>query len=113
MLNIKPEQPRDERYKIPWWVETRRGLLSLLLVISVFLQGCFLLVGTPHSTLGEGTGLVYKYSLKGSDSETHTARLVIWYDDTGEIPLSVEAGFGRYQMQANLLTALMKVQFRI
>lgn len=71
------------------------------------------LVGTPDATLDEGIGLVYKYRLKGSDVETHTARLVIRYDETGERPLSVEAGFGRYQMQTNLLTALMKVKFSI
>jgi len=272
VLNIKPEQLKNERYKKPWWAGVRRGLLPLLLVISVLLQGCFLdrlitlrsqtcafdenfwvnvdqdllvefnnpvllekdmqliwdaapttisstdagltmyylfqrvpggmdngeasileefnlefdfinvdgqlrlskisssdlpaeflsvansvdlsgldeiaefacqvefnpftrsmllpldrswfteiptrdelitLVGPPDATLDEGTGLVYKYRLKGSDAETHTARLVIWYDETGKNPLSVEAGFGRYQMQTNLLTALMKVQFRI
>ena len=67
----------------------------------------------PDSTLDDGNGLVYNYSLKGSDVETHTARLVIWFDETGEKPLSVEAGFSRYQMQTDLITAIMKVQFKI
>lgn len=69
--------------------------------------------GAPNSTLGAGNGLVYKYSLKGSDVETHTVTLVIWYDETSEKPLTVEAGFNRYQMQTDLLTALMKVRFKI
>jgi len=71
------------------------------------------LVGTPNSTVDEGNGLVYLYSLKGSDLESHTARLVIWYDEEGEKPLVVEADFSRYRMHTDLLTALMMVQFRI
>lgn len=71
------------------------------------------LYGGPESTLDEGRGLVYKYRLKGSDAETHTANLVIWYDETGEQPLAVEGSFSRYQMHTNFLTAIMKVQFRI
>ena len=71
------------------------------------------LVGTPNSTMDEGSGIVYKYRLKSNDAKTHTARFVIWYGETGEIPLSVEAGFNRYQMYTDLLTAMMKVQFRI
>ena len=71
------------------------------------------LFGTPGSTLDEGNGLVYEYKLKGSDAETHTAKLVVWFDEAGQKPLTVEAGFSRYRMQANLLTAVMKVQFKI
>ena len=71
------------------------------------------LVGTPDSTLDEGSGIVYQYRLKSNDAKTHTAKFVIWYDETGEKPLSVEAGFNRYQMYTDLLTAMMKVQFRI
>ena len=71
------------------------------------------LYGGPESTLDEGRGLVYKYRLKGSDAQTHTANLVIWYDETGERPLAVEGSFSRYQMHTNFLTAMMKVQFRI
>lgn len=71
------------------------------------------LFGMPGSTLDEGNGLVYEYKLTGSDAETHTAKLVVWFDEAGEKPLTVEAGFSRYQMQANLLTAIMKVQFKI
>jgi len=71
------------------------------------------LYGGPESTLDEGRGLVYKYRLKGSDAETHTANLIIWYDETGEQPLAVEGSFSRYQMHTNFLTAMMKVQFRI
>ena len=71
------------------------------------------LYGGPESTLDEGRGLVYKYRLKGSEAETHTANLVIWYDEAGEQPLAVEGSFSRYQMHTNFLTAMMKVQFRI
>ena len=71
------------------------------------------LYGLPGSTLDEGKGLVYEYRLKGSGAETHTAKLVIWYDETGNQPLLMDGGFSRYQMQTNLLTALMKVQFSI
>jgi len=71
------------------------------------------LYGGPESTLDEGRGLVYKYRLKGSDAETNTANLVIWYDETGEQALAVEGSFSRYQMHTNFLTAMMKVQFRI
>ena len=71
------------------------------------------LLGAPDSTLDEGNGLVYQYSLKGSDADKHTARFVIWYDEEGEKPLAVEADFNRYQMHTDLLTALMKVQVEI
>jgi hypothetical protein len=71
------------------------------------------LVGTPNLTLDEGNGIVYQYRLKSNDAKTHTARFVIWYGETGEKPLSVEAGFNRYLMYTDLLTAMMKVQFRI
>jgi len=71
------------------------------------------LFGAPNSTLDDGNGLIYKFSLEGSDVESHTATLVIRYDEIGEKPLTVEAGFGRYQMHTDLLTALMKVQFTI
>lgn len=71
------------------------------------------LYGEPDSSLGEGRGLVYKYRLKGSGAEAHTANLVVWYDETGEQPLAVEGSFSRYQMHTNFLTAIMKVQFRI
>ncbi len=71
------------------------------------------LVGAPNLTLDEGNGIVYKYRLKSNDAKTHTARFVIWYDETGDTPVSVEAGFNRYQMYTDLLTAMMKVQFRI
>lgn len=69
--------------------------------------------GNPNSTLDDGNGLVYKYRLKGSDAEPQIATFVIWYDETGQKPLAVEAGFNRYQMHTDLLTALMKVQFSI
>ena len=39
--------------------------------------------------------------------------LVIRYDETGETPLTLEAGFNRYQMHTDLLTAQLKVQFEI
>ena len=71
------------------------------------------LYGEPDSSLDEGRGLVYKYRLKSSDAETHTANLVIWYDETGEQPLVVEGSFSRYQVHTDFLTAIMKVQFRI
>ena len=71
------------------------------------------LYGGPESTMDEGRGLVYKYRLKGSDAEAHTANMVIWYDETGQQPLAVEGSFSRYQMHTNFLTAMMKVQFRI
>ena len=71
------------------------------------------LVGAPNSTLDDGKGLVYEYGLKGSDVEKHTATLVIWYDETGERALAVQADFSHYQMYANLLTAIVKVQFSI
>lgn len=73
----------------------------------------FEVFGNPNSTLDDGNGLVYKYRLKGSDAEPQIARFVIWYDETGEKPLAVEAGFKGYQMHSDLLTALMMVQFRI
>ena len=69
--------------------------------------------GNPNSTLDDGNGLIYKYRLKGGDAEPQIATFVIWYDETGQKPLAVEAGFNRYQMHTDLLTALMKVQFRI
>ena len=69
--------------------------------------------GKPNSTLDDGNKLIYKFRLKGSDEEPQIARFVIQYDETGEKPLTVEAGFNRYQMHTDLLTALMKVQFSI
>jgi len=71
------------------------------------------LLGLPNSTLGEGNGLVYQYSLMGSGADKHTASFVIWYDEAGENPLALEADFDRYQMHTDLQTALMKVQIEI
>ena len=71
------------------------------------------LLGRPDSILGEGKGLVYQYSLKGSDDDNHTADFVIWYDESGAKPFALEAGFYRYQMHTDLETALMEVQIEI
>lgn len=71
------------------------------------------MLGSPNSTLDGDNGLVYQYSLKGSDPDKYTASFVIWYDEAGETPLIVEAGFDRYQMHTDLLTAVMKVQIEI
>jgi hypothetical protein len=69
--------------------------------------------GSPNSISADGTGLVYEYRLKGDGSEPDIAKLVIRYDETGETPLTLEAGFNRYQMHTDLLTALLEVQFEI
>lgn len=71
------------------------------------------LLGLPNSTLGEGKGLVYQFSLMGSDADKHTASFVIWYDESGESPLALEADFDRYQMHTNMQTAQMRVQIEI
>lgn len=71
------------------------------------------LLGSPNALSGNGAGLVYEYRLKGDDTESDIARMVIHYDDTGEIPLTVKARFNRYQMRTDLRTALMEVQFTI
>jgi len=70
------------------------------------------ILGRPHSTLDDGNGLTYKYGLKGGDDKPQVATFVIWYDETGEKLLAVDTNFSRYQIHTDLLTALMKVQFR-
>lgn len=71
------------------------------------------LLGAPGSMPGKGNGLVYHYRLQGSDAGNHTASFIIWYDNAGEKPLAVDAGFHRYHVHADLLTALMTVQIEI
>lgn len=71
------------------------------------------LFGVPNSTLDEGKGLVYEYRLNGSGGKSPIARLTIWYDQSGQQALIVEADFSRYQMQTDLLTANMQLQFTL
>ncbi len=71
------------------------------------------LFGAPNSTLDGRQGLVYEYRLNGSGKKSPTARLTIWYDPTGQQALIVEADFSRYQMQTDLLTANMQLQFTL
>jgi hypothetical protein len=71
------------------------------------------LFGVPNSTLDGGQGLVYEYRLNGSGKVSPIARLTIWYDPTGQQALIVEADFSRYQMQTDLLSANMQLQFTL
>lgn len=71
------------------------------------------LFGAPNSKQDDGQGLVYEYRLIGSGEESPIARLTIWYDPAGQQALIVEADFSRYQMQTDLLTANMHLQFTL
>lgn len=71
------------------------------------------LFGAPNSMQEEGQGLVYEYRLVGNGEKSPIARLTIWYDQDGQQALLVEADFSRYQMQTDLLTANMQLQFTL
>ena len=61
------------------------------------------LLGAPFDQVDQDTGFVYQYRLKGEKRESEFARLVVWFDETGEKPVRMESDYSRYHTKADFI----------
>jgi hypothetical protein len=61
------------------------------------------LLGAPLKQVGQDTGFVYQYRLKGQKHESDIARLVVWFDESGEMPVRMESNYSRYHTKADFI----------
>jgi hypothetical protein len=61
------------------------------------------LLGAPLEHIDQDTGFVYQYRLKGEKHQSEFARLVVWFDESGEKPVRMESNYSRYHTIADFI----------
>ena len=66
--------------------------------------------GQPTTVIEKDRVFLYKYRLKNSEK---TASVLVWFDETGNRPLRMEAHYLRYQAKADFVSRKMTVKVEI
>jgi hypothetical protein len=66
--------------------------------------------GSPTEILDSGNTIAYEYRLRGTNADLSSGRIRASFDDSGEIPLLVEASFTHYLASIDLVEGKMKME---
>ena len=61
------------------------------------------LLGAPLEQIDQDTGFVYQYRHKGEKHQSEIARLMVWFDESGEKPVRMESNYSRYHTKADFI----------
>jgi hypothetical protein len=74
--------------------------------------------GAPTEIIETGRGYAYEYRVRSADVSRQaeagdTARVEVWFDDEGSMPLRVQSRYSRYETRADFVARKMQFRFRL
>lgn len=65
------------------------------------------ILGEPSEYLEPESAYVYEFQPKNDEPEPKTARVTLWFDESGELPVKMESSYSRYTTRADFVARQM------
>jgi hypothetical protein len=65
------------------------------------------MLGKPSETLKSEQAYIYEFRAKNSHPEPNIARVKIWFDESGELPVKMESSYSRFAASADFIERQM------
>jgi len=65
------------------------------------------LLGEPSEYLDTESAFIYDFRLKNDDPTPLLARMTVWFDETGDLPVKMESSYSRFATKADFIDRKM------